>query len=333
MNRGLVACAALLSLLARPVDARAEANELRVAKQFGSAYMQFFIMQDQKMIEKHAKAAGLGDVSVDWATFRSSDVMNDALISGSVDFVCLGIPGIITVWSKTKGTPIEVRGATGFNVSPLMLLVRDPAIKSLKDFKEGHKIAMPAVKVSMQAVILQIAAAKEFGIDKFNLLDPLTVSMAHPDATAAMLGGPSEVVANFSSSPFQYRQLKNQNIRRLLTSTDYFDSGLSFNVIATTAKFRTRNPKLYGVFLAALKEATEFINADKKRAAEIYLKASGDKMPVDELVGILSDPAIRYTMQLEGIGPFVDFMAKTGALKSPPASWRDMFFPEALAGL
>jgi NitT/TauT family transport system substrate-binding protein len=332
MYRALAAFAAVLGLLAAPAEARAEATELRVAKQFGSAYMQFFIMQDQKLIEKHAKAAGLGDVSIDWATFRSSDVMNDALISGSVDFVCLGIPGIVTVWSKTKGTPIEVKGATGFNVSPLMLLVRDPAIKSLRDFKEGHKIAMPAVKVSMQAVILQIAAAKEFGIDKFNALDPLTVSMAHPDATAAMLGGPNEVVANFSSSPFQYRQLKNPNIRRLLASTDYFNSGLSFNVIATTGKFRTQNPKLYGVFLAALKEATEFINADKRRAAEIYLKASGDKMPVDELTGILNDPAIRYTMQLEGIGPFVDFMAKTGILKSPPASWRDMFFPEALTG-
>jgi NitT/TauT family transport system substrate-binding protein len=332
MRRVLAAFAVVLGLALTPAAARAEATELRVAKQFGSAYMQFFIMQDQKMIEKHARQAGLGDISVDWATFRSSDVMNDALISGSVDFVCLGIPGIITIWSKTKGSAIEVKGATGFNVSPLMLLVRDPAIKSLRDFKEGHKIAMPAVKVSMQAVILQIAAAREFGIDKFNALDPLTVSMAHPDATAAMLGGPSEVVANFSSSPFQYRQLKNANIRRLLTSTDYFDSGLSFNVIATTAKFRSQNPKLYGVFLAALKEATEFINADKKRAAEIYLKASGDKMPVDELTGILSDPAIRYTMQLEGIGPFVDFMAKTGTLKSPPASWRDMFFPEALTG-
>ena len=332
MRRVLAAFAVVLGLALAPAAARAEATELRVAKQFGSAYMQFFIMQDQKMIEKHAKQAGLGDISVDWATFRSSDVMNDALISGSVDFVCLGIPGMVTVWSKTKGTSIEVKASTGLNVSPLMLLVRDPNIKSLKDFKPEHKIAMPAVKVSMQAVILQIAAAKEFGIDKFNALDPLTVSMAHPDATAAMLGGPNEVVANFSSSPFQYRQLKNPNIRRLLTSTDYFDTGLSFNVIAATSKFRTQNPKLYGVFLAALKEATEFINADRKRAAEIYLKASGDKMPVDELVGILNDPAIRYTMQLEGIGSFVDFMAKTGTLKSPPASWRDMFFPEALTG-
>src|SRR5262249_28892515 len=157
-------------------------------------------------------------------------------------------------------------------------------------------------------------------------------TMAHPDATAAMLGGPSEVVANFSSSPFQYRQLKNPNIRRLLTSTDYFNSGLSFNVIATTGKFRSQNPKLYGVFLAALKEATEFINADKRRAAESNLKASGGRRPGDDLAGILDDPAFRYTRRLEGIGPFVDFMAKSGTLKSPPADWRDMFFPEALSG-
>ena len=82
---------------------------VRVAKQFGVAYMQYMVMQELKLIEKHAKAAGL-DITTEWATFRSSDVMNDALISGSVDFVSLGIPGIITIWSKTKGTPSRGEG-------------------------------------------------------------------------------------------------------------------------------------------------------------------------------------------------------------------------------
>ncbi len=331
MFRIFAVFAVLAGLFASPPEARAEANTLRVAKQFGIAYMQFFVMEDQKMIEKHAKAAGLGDITVEFNQFRSSDVMNDALISGSVDFVCLGIPGIITIWSKTKGI-FDVKAATGFNVSPLMLMVRDPSIKSLKDFKDNHKIAMPAVKVSMQAIILQMAAAKEFGDDQFGKLDHLTVSMAHPDATAAMLSGSTEIVANFSSAPFQYRQMKNPNIRRILTSTDLFQGGLSFNVIAATSKFRTENPKLYGAFLSALKEATDFINADKKRAAGIYLKASGDKTPVDELTEILSDPAIQYTTKVSGIQSFVSFMAKTGQLKNPPADWKDMFFPEALAG-
>ncbi|MFL6932299.1 MAG: ABC transporter substrate-binding protein, partial [Xanthobacteraceae bacterium] len=246
MIRSFAVVAALVGALAVPHAAWAEATALRVAKQFGVAYMQFMVMEDQKMIEKQAKAAGLGDIAVEFNQFRSSDVMNDALLSGSVDFVSLGIPGIITIWSKTKGTASEVRASTGLNVSPLMLMVRDPAIKSIRDFKDNHKIAMPAVKVSMQAIMLQMAAAKEFGAAKFDALDHLTVSMAHPDATAAMLGGPSEIVANFSSAPFQYRQMKNPNIHRLLTSTDLFDGGLSFNVIATTSKFRSENPKLYG---------------------------------------------------------------------------------------
>ena len=332
MIRTLFAMAALAAVLALPQSARAEATSLRVAKQFGVAYMQFMIMEDQKMIEKQAKAAGLGDITVEFNQFRSSDVMNDALLSGSVDFVSLGIPGIITIWSKTKGTPIDVKAATGLNVSPLMLMVRDPSIKSIRDFKDNHKIAMPAVKVSMQAIMLQMAAAKEFGDAKFNALDHLTVSMAHPDATAAMLGGPSEIAANFSSAPFQYRQMKNPNIRRILTSTELFDEPLSFNVLATTSKFRRDNPKLYGAFLAALKEATDFINADKRRAAEIYLKISKDRTAVDDIMEVLADPAILYTTKVGGIQAFVSFMAKVGTLRNPPADWKEMFFPEALAG-
>jgi NitT/TauT family transport system substrate-binding protein len=326
-----LAVAALAAALIAPRPASAEANVVRVAKQFGVAYMQYMVMQELKLIEKHAKSAGL-DITTEWATFRSSDVMNDALISGSVDFVSLGIPGLITIWSKTKGTSVEVKGVSGLNVSPLMLLVRDPAIKSIKDFKDNHRIALPAVKVAMQAIILQMAAAKEWGDAKYNALDHLTVSMSHPDATAAMLGGSSEITANFSSAPFQYRQLKNPNIHRILTSTELFDEPLSFNVIATTSKFRAENAKLYAAFLAALKDATDFINADKRKGAEIYLKVSGDKSSVDDIMEVLADPAILYNTKLGGIGPFVSFMAKVGTLKNPPKDWKEMFFPEALAG-
>ena len=331
MLRLLIAAIVLCAGLASSGPARAEANVVRVAKQFGIGYMQYMVMQEQKLIEKHAKAAGL-EVTTEWTTFRSSDVMNDALISGSVDFVSLGVPGIITIWSKTRGGASEVRGVLGLNVAPLMLMVRDPAIKSLKDFKDSHRIALPAVKVSNQAIMLQMAAAREFGDAKWNALDHLTVSMSHPDATAAMLGGKSEVVANFSSPPFQYRQMKDPAIHRVLSSTELFDEPLSFNVIATTAKWRSENPKLYAAFIAAMKEATDVINADKRKGAEIYLKVSGDKTPLAEVMEVLADKEIQYNTKVGGIRAFVAFMAKTGTLKNPPADWKDMFFPEALAG-
>jgi NitT/TauT family transport system substrate-binding protein len=331
MLRPLIAAIVLAACAASSGAARAEANVVRVAKQFGIGYMQYMVMQEQKLVEKYAKAAGL-DVTTEWATFRSSDVMNDALISGSVDFVSLGVPGIITIWSKTRGSASEVRGVLGLNVAPLMLMVRDPAIKSLKDFRDNHRIALPAVKVSNQAIMLQMAAAKAFGDAKWNALDHLTVSMSHPDATAAMLGGQSEITANFSSPPFQYRQMKNPNIHRVLNSTELFDEPMSFNIIATTAKWRGENPKLYAAFIAAMKEATDIINADKRKGAEIYLRVSGDKTPIDEVMEVLADKDIIYNTRVGGIRAFVAFMARTGTLKNPPADWREMFFPEALAG-
>lgn len=323
-----LAAAALLALVLSPGGALADAKELRVAKQFGLGYLQFFIMEDQKLIEAEAKKAGLGEVTVAWSQFRSSDVMNDALISGSVDFVCLGIPGIATIWAKTRGN-IDVRGVSGLNQLPLFLMTRNPSVKSIKDFTEKDRIVMPAVKVSMQAMLLQMAAMKEFGEANATKLDPLTVSMAHPDATAAMLGGQTEITSSFSSPPFQYRQLKNPAIRKIVSSTEILGGTSSFNIIAATAKFRADSPKLYKAFLDALEEATKRINADKKWAAELYLRAANDKTPLDEMMEMMNDKDIVFTTKAQGVAQFVDFMVKTGAIKVKPDKWQDLLFPDA----
>lgn len=331
MKRLFMAATAALALLGTTGAALAEAKTLRVAKQYGLGYIQLMLMEDQKLVEKHAKAAGLGDITVDWSTFRSSDVMNDALISGSLDFASLGPTGIITIWSRTRNN-VDVRVASGLNAMAWTLTVRDPAIKSLKDFTPEHRIAVPAVKVSGQATALQIAAAKEWGDKAFEKLDGLTVSLSHPDATAMMLAGKSEIVANFSSPPFSNVQLKDEKIRAMLNSDDILGGPISFNVLATTAKFRNDNPKLYGAFLAALKEATEAVAKDKGAAAEAYLRLTKDRSSKAELVAILDDKTTRITTDVLNLGSFTDFMGKVGRLKNPPTDWKkDMLFPEATA--
>jgi NitT/TauT family transport system substrate-binding protein len=332
MKRLLTAAAVAAFMMVGLVSsALAEAKTLRVAKQYGLGYIQLMIMEDQKLVEKHAKAAGLGDIEVDWSTFRSSDVMNDALISGNLDFASLGPTGIITIWSRTRNN-IDVRAASGINAMAWTLNVRDPAIKSLRDFTQNHRIAVPAVKVSGQATALQIAAAKEFGDKEFEKLDPLTVSLSHPDATAMMLAGKSEIVANFSSPPFSNVQLKNSDVRTILNSDDILGGPISFNVIATTAKFRSDNPKLYGAFLSALKEATEMVRNDKEGAAETYLRLTKDRSSKAELVAILTDKTTHITTDVLNLGSFTDFMGKVGRLKNAPADWKkEMLFPEASA--
>ncbi|HKC60631.1 MAG TPA: hypothetical protein VKB92_11140, partial [Myxococcales bacterium] len=138
--------ALLLVLLAAP--AFAETSEIRCAQQYGTSYLALMIMQDQKLIEKQAKQAGLGDVKVTWAKLGGPGAMNDALLSGGLDFGTGGVPSLITLWAKTTGTPMEVRGVGALNDMPNELITSNPKVKTLKDFGPGDKIAVTTVKIS-----------------------------------------------------------------------------------------------------------------------------------------------------------------------------------------
>jgi len=324
-KQSLLMLAAGLLVLGRVGPVHAEQNELRVAKQYGLGYLQMMVMEDQRIVEKNAAAAGLGDIKVTWATFRSSDVMNDALLSGNVDFVCLGIPGLATIWAKTKGG-LEVKAASGFNFLPLQLNTRS-GIKSLRELTGKDKIALPAVKVSMQAIILQMAAAQTFGEANYAKLDALTVSMAHPDAMATFLSGAGEINNHFTSPPFIQKELEKQGISKVINSVDVLGGPISFNVVATTSKFYSENPRLYAVFMKSLVEATEFINRDKRGAAEIYIRMTKDKSSVDEILKIINDPQIEYSLTPSNTMKMIDFMYRTGAIKMKPSSWKELFFP------
>src|SRR4051794_16330759 len=181
-------------LVALPA-ARAEMSEINVAQQYGISYLPLMIMEDQKLIEKHAKASGI-DVKVGWAKFAGGNVMNDALLSNSLQFASGGVGPLVTMWARTKGN-LDVKAVSAINSMPLYLNSRNPAVKTIKDFTEKDKIALPAVKVSIQAVTLQMAAEKAFGEGQQHKLDPLTVTLSHPDGQVALLSPASEISAHF----------------------------------------------------------------------------------------------------------------------------------------
>ena len=201
----LAGSAALLGLLAAAV---AQVPEIRLAKQYSMGYLQLNVIEHQKLIEKHAKLLGIPEVKVTWELFNGPAAVNDALLSGNIDIASGGVPGLLVLWAKTKGTPQEVRGVSALSSQPFLLNSRNPDVKTIKDFTASDRIAVPAVKVSVQAIMLQMAAAKAFGEKEFAKLDAQTVSMSPPDATIALLGGKSEVTAAFSVPPFQYQQLE-----------------------------------------------------------------------------------------------------------------------------
>ena len=328
--RNLVVGAALAAALAFiPVSVRAEMSEINVAQQYGIAYLPLMLMEEQKLIEKHAKAAG-ADVKVTWAKFAGGNVMNDALLSGSLQFASGGVGPLITIWAKTKGN-LDVKGVATLDSMPLYLTTRNPNVKTVKDFTDKDRIALPAVKVSVQAVTLQMAAEKAFGDGQQGKLDPLTVTMSHPDGQTALLSGQSEITAHFTSPPFQYQELKKPGIHMVLNSNDVLGGPTTFNVVWTTSKFRNENPKLYDAFVKALDEAMVIINKDKKAAAEAYLRISKDKDSLDNILRMLNDPEIVYTTTPQNVMKYVDFMYKSGVIKVKTESWKDLFFPNVHA--
>ncbi len=326
MRRTLTIATAVLLALGLLASAQAETKELRLARQYGLGYLQMMVMEDQKLVEKHAKAAGLGDVGVTWSTFRSSDVMNDALLSGNLDFASLGTNGLAIIWAKTRGTPVEVRGVAGFNSLPLALVTRDPGVKTVADYTEKHKIAVPAVRVSNQAILLQMAAAKQFGASNYSKLDSLTVSMTHPDAMAALLSGAGEITSHFASPPFQQKELERPGIHQVISSMDILGP-ISFNIVAATTKFHDANPKAYAAYLAALKEATDWVNKDKRAAAELYIRMTKDKSSPDELLKIMQAAGeYNFNAKPDGDMRMIEFMHKIGSIKVKPESWSELLF-------
>ena len=156
---------------------------------------------------------------------------------------------MLTIWDRTKGKQ-NVKAIASLGSMPNYLLTNNPNVKSLKDFTEKDRIAVPAAGVGFQSRTLQIETAKQFGDGQFKKFDDISISLAHPDATAALIAGGSEINSHFSSPPFQYQELQNPNVHKVLSSYDVLGGQATFNVLYTTEKFHDENPKTYKAFYA-----------------------------------------------------------------------------------
>ena len=320
-----VACiATVLSAMA----ARAQVPEIRFARQFSMGYLQFNVMEQHQLVEKHAKALGMPEVKVVWATFNSPAAMNDALLSGSIDIVSGGVPGLLTIWARTHGTANAVKGIAAFTSQPVLLNTRNPSVKSIADFTDQDKIAVPAVKISVQAMMLQMAAAKQWGQANFAKLDALTVGMSPPDATIALLSDSAGITSVFSVPPFQYQQLEKEGIRTVLNSYDVFGGPHTFTLAWTSSQFRDKNPALYKALVAAFEEATQILNKDVKPAAQYWIDNVKSKLSLDKVAAIASGAQVKWTMVPENTMKYAEFMHSVGSIKTMPASWKDLFFAE-----
>jgi NitT/TauT family transport system substrate-binding protein len=328
VTRALLAAPALLACPALIRTASAEVTSIRFGKQYGLPYLPLMVMERQKLVEKHAARQGLSGLSIEWATMGGPGALIDALLTRQFDFVVAAAPSLATLWDKTAGTAQEIRGVSSVQSMPYLLMTRNKAVKTIADFTDKDRIAVPTVKISAQATCLEIAAAKLWGDDQYERLDPLTVTLPHPDAVAALLSGQSEVNSHYAVAPFQFYELKSPDLHPVLKSYDTFGGKHINGILLAAKRFHDDNPKVTSAVLAAQEEANAFIKAHAHDAAAIYIEMSGDKRStVDEITTMVADPDVDYTTRPDKLMDFAGFMHKVGRVKRLPASWKDYFFP------
>ena len=317
---------ALVLLAAVALPAAGESTEIAVAQQYGVAFLPLMVMERDRLVEKHAKAEGLPDVKVNWVKVAGPSMMNDGMVSGTLQFISVGAPSLITLWDKTGGT---VKGMSALTTYPLWLVSRNPAVKSMRDFTDKDKIVVPSVKVSTQAIMLQMVAAKEYGDANWAHYDPWTVTLSHPDGLLALMNNTSGVNAHFTSSPFYEQEIKLPGAHVLTTNYEILGGPATALVIAASSKYRDANPKSYKAFFDALSEAIDWINKDKRTAARVYLEQAKDtKNSVDDIYTMIAAKDYAYTLAPQKVYKTAEFMYKIGTIKTRPASWKDLFFPE-----
>lgn len=326
IKRTLAGALITLALASTSQMAQAE-GKISIAQQFGIGYLILDVVRDQQLIEKEGKKEGL-DIAVDWRTLSGATAMNEALLSNALDVASAGVPPMLTLWDRTKGKQ-NVKAIASLGSMPNYLLSNNPAVKSIKDLTEKDRIAVPAAGVGFQSRTLQIETAKLYGNADFKRFDKLSVSLPHPDASAALIAGGSELTTHFSSPPFQYQALEHSNVHKILSSYDVLGGQATFNVLYTTQKFHDENPKTYLAFYRALDEATKIINADKNAAAQTYLRVEKSRLPLPLVEKIVNDPEISFTISPERTGVYAEKLHELGVLKNRASSWKEYFFNEA----
>jgi len=265
---------------------------------------------------------------VRWIDIGGPSVVNDALLSGSADFIAAGPPAFIVLWDRTADSA-KVKGVAAMTSLPMYLNTRAEHLKKLDDVSERDKIAVTAIKVSIPAIAMQMYAKDRYGASEVARFDRYTVTLTHPDGVVALLSGSSAVDAHFTSPPFHQRERKDSRVRTIMTTDDVMGGSTTFTMLSTTTKFREQNPKLYEAVLQALNEANEIIKADKRAAAELLRASEGESgFSSDEMFEAVSDASVKFTTTPENVMKYADFMAGIGSIKKRPASWKDMFFPE-----
>ena len=300
-------------------QASALADDIRIAAGTGILFAPFHVMKQAGLIEKHAEAAGI-EVTPEYLSFPSGSAVTDALISGNVDVIGVGLSNALLLWSRTRG---DIKAVAAVSGTESILVTKDPAVRTLADFKPENRISVTSLRVSNQAIYLQMALDKEFGDP--NRFDAMMVQLGFTDAVQAMVTPNGAIDTMFAGPPYYQQLLEMEGMHPVLSTLDVAGPTTNLLAVSRTA-WHDDHAEDVTVFLGALEEAQQIINDDPERAAELYLASTGERFGKDEFAAMLADEGNVFQSLPMGTFQTAEFMARIGLIRDAPQNWNDYFF-------
>jgi len=311
--------------------ASAEVAEITFARLPNFPFLPLVVMEGEKLVQKHAAAAGLGEIKVSYMPMNMSTLVSDALVTGRAQFAGSGLVPFLILWDRTRGD-MGVKAVGALSTTPFYLISREPRIQTIKDFRQADRISVVVPKISTQSILLEMEAARVFGEKSYAALDGMMIGMPNSDAAMALLSGSNTNTADFNNPPFTYKELASPGAHVVLSSEEVLGGPATNNVLFTTDKFAKENPQIVAAVRAALAEAIDLIKHDRKWASEVFLRVT-QTQPDEALQQMIYDPKIAFGHEPHRVAQYGRFMQTIGMIASAPQSWQDVFLPQVTAGL
>lgn len=284
-------------------------GSMTIAYQPGIGYAQLLIMKQEGWLEED-----LPETEISWQQLSSGSAIRDGMLAGDIQVGSGGVGPFLVGYDAG----VDWKLLSALNEMDLWLMVADERYQSLEDF-EDDSIAMPAPD-SIQAVVLRRGAQEQLG--DATALDNNIVSLAHPDGLQALLSG--QIAGHLTSPPFQFQE-QDEGARPILKSFDLFGPH-TFNSVFVRQGYHDDNPETVEALYSNIQEATELIESDPDRAAEILSEESEGGTSAEEFRRFMTEEGVAYTTQPNGFIEFAEFMQQSGLIEEVPGSQEDLVY-------
>jgi NitT/TauT family transport system substrate-binding protein len=275
-------------------------KKIVIAQQFGLAYAPLQIMQTKGYLE-----SALPGYDIEWVKLGNTAAIREAILADALDVGFLGIPPFLIGYENGMDWGIF----TGLSSAPLGLVTSNSAIETLEDIASNDRIALPQPG-SIQHILLSMAADQTFG--QADYFDKQLVTMKHPDGMNALMSG-GEVTLHFTSPPFLFEELEQEDLSLVIDGESCFGSDFTFIVGMTTGEFK-KDEVAYHALKEAVTQSVQFME-DQPEETITLLQAYYD-YDAEKLRDYVYNRGITYTTDVQGLERFIEFMKDNALLEN-----------------